>query len=231
MTKRSVASNEDIWPPLTILELCRRAYFEEFVRKQDRLMHSAAVGTIYLGAFRVNEVTGLLRSQFRHRSSLEKRDFIVIEKARIEKTGGRIRNVAIYPGDPISVPLEAHLKQLDERAGGEQDCLVFPVSDKTVLNVLDRISEGEAWTHLLRAMRDRFLSTAFDQKERKKIVGWSAGQKGRSWRFGEVEDRYAGLNWMFYADRLAKLSDSYWETEQLSPELVSWLGSLRELMV
>lgn len=216
--KRSVSDDKSLAPPIKILEMSMRAYQQEFINEKDRLQHAAYVAASYLGGFRIGEVLGLLKSQFKRMLSLEKREFWVINAVEIEKSGGRMRNCPIYPKDPLSIPLIARLNEI------ENDGLLFHFTERTGRNIAGRISGGQAWPHWFRAQRNRFLSTAFIKADRKIILGWSAG--GGKKTFHDSEDFYASLNWMSYADRLAMLTESYWNSETIPQETKGWLDSL-----
>ena len=218
MVHRSVSSDRSLCPPVQILGLVKKAYFQEFVQESKRLQYAAFIATLYLGGFRINEALGLLRSQFKRRTSLEKRDFIVIEAVQMEKSGGRMRNCPIYPKDPISILTVARLNEMPDEGH------VFDFKERTGRNIADRISGGLIWPHWFRAQRDRFLATAFIKADRKIILGWSSGAGKKSFR--DAEDFYAAMNWMSYADRLAMLSESYWSNETLDSETKLWLDML-----
>ena len=215
--KRSVERDiTRLYTPLEILFMCMRAHQREFILDSDRLEQSALVATLYLLGLRINEALSLLKSQFKRRVSLEKREFIVVEAVIIEKTGGKMRNSAMWPQNPIARPLMAHLSELPE------DSKLFDLTDRTGLNIADRISDGVAWIHWFREQRNTFLASVFTKDERKKIFGWSGGQKGSR----DMADKYEFLNWMSYADRLAKLEESYWENETIPDTIKTWLDSL-----
>lgn len=193
-----------------------RAYQRQFILEKDRMQQAALISVLYLLGLRINEALALLKSQFKRRVSLEKREFIVVEMVVVEKTGGKMRNSAIWPGNPLAIPLLARLAQLPE------DGLVFNMTDRTGLNIAYAVSGGEAWNHWFREQRNTFLAAAFTRDERKKIFGWSGGQKHSK----DMADRYEFLNWMSYADRLAKLEESYWNNEPLPESVSAWLTSL-----
>lgn len=138
----------------------------------------------------------------------------------MEKSGGKVRSYPILPKEPLALPLLAHLATVED----ELD-FVFDMTDRTCLNILDRVTKGVAWNHWLRAQRDTFLAIAFTKDERNRIFAWS-GQGAAKSRRKSMADRYDSMNWMSYADRLAKLTNSYWRHQQISPEVQAWLRSL-----
>ncbi|MDE2040544.1 MAG: hypothetical protein KGO96_13095 [Elusimicrobia bacterium] len=222
MPKRSVYDVDATFSPLQILQFAKSCYDEPYISQDDRLEHAAAPLLQYLGGFRYGELLEIYASQFIRRKSLEKRDFVVVESALIEKSGGRRRNVAIEAKDPLFVPVVAHLRSLLPQEK------VVTMAQSTAWSYFDRVSSGAVWPHLLKAMRDRFLAVAFDKLERKKIIGWSTSakkSKGGKW-YGDSEDVYAGLNWMWYADRLARLNESYWSNEEVPADVRLWLDQL-----
>ena len=225
--KRSVASNEEIWPPLKILELAKLAYEYPFYADTVRLSYATLICLLYLGALRINEALRLYPLQFKRKLSLDKKEFFVVENVPVEKSGGKVRNVAICPSDPLARVMEAHLKNIE---GKDR---LFTFTRMTAWNIVNLASggdgkqkKGEAWPHFFKAQRDRFLAQAFDADERRRIVGWSRTEYKPGQSFRSTEERYSGLNWMFYADRLAKLTESYWQSETISPAIKSWLDSL-----
>lgn len=221
MTKRSVYDRPEIYSPLHLLELAKSAYAEQFINDEDRLAHAAYVCTAYLGAFRINEELSLIKSQFKKRLSLEKREFLVIEHSIIEKSGGRLRNIAIFPQDPLAIPLLARLSAIQE------DGRLFPFKERTARYFIDRVSNGQDWPHFFRAQRNRFLSQGFSREERERIIGWASMKPANDRSFRHTADIYDSLNWMWYADRLARLTESYWASEPIEGELKAWLELLK----
>jgi hypothetical protein len=218
--KRSVSNIAELWGPLRILGLCKAAYEEPYIHDDDRLEHAALFSALYLGGFRINEALALARPMFVRQTSLEKREFLIVEFAPIEKSGGKMRNVALCMQDPLLAPLLAYLETLlpDEK--------LFTLTDRSALRIAGRISGGVAWNHWFRAQRDSWLATAFNKPERKLIIGWTSGSRKS---FRDAEDRYAFLNWMWYADRLGRLTDSYWERQVMDQGTKDWLQKVKSL--
>lgn len=223
MVKRSVATITDFWLPDRILKISYEAYSEPFISPDDRLEHAAVIPGMYIPGFRVNEALQLTKSQFHWRTSIEGELFLVIEQASVEKSGGKLRSYPVWPKDPLARPLLSHLATVEDDLD-----FVFTMTDRTCLNILDRVTRGVAWNHWLRAQRNSFLATAFTRDERNRIFAWSApsarGAKGQRQR--SMADRYDSMNWMSYADRLAKLTQSYWLHQPVEPEVQKWLEAL-----
>ena len=225
MPKRSVADIRDFWPPARVLEIARAAYSEEFISDDVRLEHSALVPAHYLPGFRIGEALSLTKSQFRWQTSLEGELFLVIEQVKVEKSGGKFRSYPILPGDPLARPLLSHLAQVEDDLD-----FVFTVSQKTVRNILDRVTKGEVWPHWFREQRNTFLATAFTRDERNRIFAWSGNvdfnKAHPKRRRRSMADHYDSMNWMSFADRLSKLTRSYWLHASVPHETQSWLDSL-----
>jgi hypothetical protein len=188
-----------------------------------RLEHAAFVSAVYLPGFRINEALSLTKSQFRWGSSLEGELFLVIEQAKVEKSGGRLRSYPLLPDDPLARPLLAHLAKVEDDLD-----FVFSSGERTFRSMLDRVTGGNVWPHWLREQRNTFLATAFTRDERNRIFAWSGGgafDRERR-RRRSMADLYDSMNWMSYADRLAKLTRSYWQHQQMPALLRDWLDSL-----
>ena len=188
-----------------------------------RLEHAAFVPAAYLPGFRINEALSLTKSQFQWRTSLEGELFLVIEQAKVEKSGGRFRSYPVLPSDPLARPLLAHLNQVEDGLD-----FVFTSSERTFRNVLDRVTGGEVWPHWFREQRNTFLATGFTRDERNRIFAWSEGASfNRSRRRRRsMADLYDSMNWISYADRLAKLTRSYWLHQQVPARLQEWMATL-----
>ena len=201
--------------------MCRRAHDEANINDGERVEHAALPAGLYLGAFRIGEGLSLAKYQFKRMRSLEDYEFMVIEAVVIEKSEGKMRNCPIYIKDPLSVPLFARLAEIQDNDK------LFGFTARTGNNIADRISGGKAWNHWFRAQRNTFLAQVFSKDERKKIIGWGSGSKEQLMKKRDMADRYEFLNWMSYADRLAKLSDRYLEHTQVDPETKLWLEMLQ----
>ncbi len=188
-----------------------------------RLEHAAFVSAVYLPGFRINEALSLTKSQFQWESSMDNDLFLVIEQAKVEKSGGRFRNYPIVPDEPLARPLLAHLNQVEDGLD-----FVFTSCERTFRNVLKRVTGDEAWPHWLREQRDTFLARDFATDERNRIFAWSesASFNQSRRRRRRMADLYDSMNWMSYADRLAKVTRNYWKHQQIPPLVRDWLDSL-----
>jgi hypothetical protein len=215
--KRSVVSIQKVASPLEILHLAKKAYdYANAVNNQYfKLSYASLVSLLYITGMRISEALSLRKFQFRKRLSMKKREFIVIENVMIEKSKGKVRNIVIYPKDPLAKPTICYLDTL------EPEELLYPFTRMTAYNVIRKISNGEIFPHWFRAQRDTFLAWRWGKEERKRIMGWSSRKS-----FRDAEDRYAFLGWLWYADDLADVTDSYWANEKIPEDLQAWLDSL-----